>query len=307
MQMSPKVSILVPIYNVENFIEKCLRSIFEQSYANIEYVLFNDCTPDKSMLIVNKVADEYTGIKDKLLIVNNSKKGGVSNARNRLLEHASGDYILFVDSDDFCEKDMVKKLVEKAVDEDADIIICDFYGDYPDKQDVIKQRYKNQENYLHDMICGKWAVVWNKLIRKSLLTDKGIRFPHNINGGEDYCFVAIASYYAKHIGFISQPLYHHVNYNTSSIMKSASYNSLYDQVLASEYMSAFLCEKADYYKYKQDINERKLQAKNKLLLYAINQWNSTFPESNYTCFSYRCNWKQKLKYIGLMIMARLLK
>lgn len=202
---------------------------------------------------------------------------------------------------------MVKSLVKQAIKENSDIVICDFYSDYSDKQSIVKCSYRNYENYLWDIIRSRWAVVWNKLIRKSLFTEYHICFPEKINGGEDYCGIVMLSYYAKNVSFVSQCLYHHVNYNTNSIMKSPSYNSLFEQVQASEVVSSFLSKKTDGCKYQHELNQRKLYTKTTLLLYAIRQWNGTFQEANSAIVYFQCGWRQKLKYLFIYLFCRLLK
>ena len=120
-----KVSILVPIYNVENFISRCLESLFSQTYSNIEYVFVNDCTPDNSMTILSDMLQKYPSRATMVKIINNPENQGIAIVRNTLLENATGEYILFVDSDDWIEKDMVENLVERATSTDADIVGCD--------------------------------------------------------------------------------------------------------------------------------------------------------------------------------------
>lgn len=240
----------------------------------------------------------------RLLIILN---GGVSNARNELLKHSTGNYILFVDSDDFCDKEMVSLMVEKLKTEDSDIVICDFYNEYSDRRVSVRFAYKDKDSYLREMIRSQWAVVWNKLIRRDLFIKNSINFPKDINGGEDYCAIVSVSYYATVVSFVSKCLYHHVNYNMQSIMKSPSYNNMYEQVLASVVMDRFFQSKSDRTNYVRELNQRKLHSKNALLLYAIQQWNMTFREANEACFYYKCNWRQKLKYILLDLFCRIFK
>ena len=131
---------MVPIYNVENFISRCLESLFSQTYSNIEYVFVNDCTPDNSMTILSDMLQKYPSRATMVKIINNSQNHGIAIVRNTLLENATGDYILFVDSDDWIEKDMVINLVDKAASTDADIVGCDYYEDYHDNM-VIRKQY----------------------------------------------------------------------------------------------------------------------------------------------------------------------
>ena len=125
--MNILVSILVPIYNVENFIEKCSVSLFEQTYKNIEYVFVNDCSPDHSIEVLEKVAKNYPNRINSIKIINHDINKGLAGARNTAILNANGDYVLHVDSDDFIEKTTIEKLVKKAQDDCADIVVFDYY------------------------------------------------------------------------------------------------------------------------------------------------------------------------------------
>ena len=103
-----KVSILVPIYNVEKFFSRCLESLFNQTYQNIEYVFVNDCTPDNSMVVLHNFMEKYPSRAKLVRIIENTNNCGIAIVRNTLIKNATGDYVLFVDSDDWIEEDMVE-------------------------------------------------------------------------------------------------------------------------------------------------------------------------------------------------------
>lgn len=122
MNNSCKVSILVPIYGTEKYIERCTRSLFEQTYSNIEFVFVNDCTPDRSVEILKSILEKYPQQKSNTKIISHDKNRGVATARNTLLDNATGDYVMWVDSDDYIDKNAVKILIQKVVQTNADII-----------------------------------------------------------------------------------------------------------------------------------------------------------------------------------------
>lgn len=128
------ISVIIPIYNVEKFVERCILSIINQTYTKeVECIIVNDCTPDSSMKIVERLVADYKGqIRFKLL--NHERNKGIAAVRNTGLNAASGDYIIYIDSDDYCEQDMLEKMYTKAVEEDADVIVADFWDTYPDKE-----------------------------------------------------------------------------------------------------------------------------------------------------------------------------
>ena len=120
MRKKPLVSIIVPIYNVEDYVEKAVTCILEQDYKNIEVILIDDCSTDKSLKIV-KQFKKYENVQ----LITNHKNGGAAYARNRGLDIAKGEYIGFIDPDDFIDKNYYSSLIESAIKEDADIVICD--------------------------------------------------------------------------------------------------------------------------------------------------------------------------------------
>lgn len=129
----PKVSIIIPVYNVEKYIRQCLESVINQTYKNIEIIVINDGTKDGSM----KIVEEY--LEDKRIKIINKNNGGLSSARNKGIEEATGEYIYFLDSDDWIEKDTIEVLVKNS--KDVDIIEANFF--YFDEITKIKEKNKD--------------------------------------------------------------------------------------------------------------------------------------------------------------------
>ena len=137
--MYPLVSICVPVYGVENYIERCCRSLFEQTYSNIEYIFVNDCTPDDSIKVLEHVLSEYPVRKENVKICNHQTNKGLAGARNTAIETATGVYLMHVDSDDYLDLNAVECLVNTALSEDADVVQYDMRYVFPDKQYIIIQ------------------------------------------------------------------------------------------------------------------------------------------------------------------------
>lgn len=166
----PKVSVIVPFYNVEGYIEKCLETLVNQTLQDIEIILVNDGSKDRSVNIVKKFQSSYP---EKIVYLE-KENGGLSDARNYAIPHAKGEYIAFLDSDDYVEKDMYQKMYELAVKENSDMVECDFYWEYPDKtKKDIGEIYHGS----NEMIEKIRVVAWNKLIKKEILEDTKIQFP----------------------------------------------------------------------------------------------------------------------------------
>ncbi|EOU1115907.1 glycosyltransferase [Clostridium perfringens] len=183
--MLPKVSIIVPIYKVERYINKCLDSIINQSYKNIEIILVDDGSPDNC----GKISDNYAK-KDSRIKSLHKENGGLSDARNYGMKYATGDYILFVDSDDWLKRNFVETLVNIAIKSKADIVQSGFYYTYEDHLLYDDRYYSENMNYieLNTQELMKELVInervknfaWGKLYKKSLINDipfkKGVLF-----------------------------------------------------------------------------------------------------------------------------------
>lgn len=185
-----KVSILVPIYNVEKYIAECANSLFSQSYSDIEYVFVNDFTPDNSIEVLNSILVNFPNRINSVKIISHDKNKGLAVARNTGVEHAQGDYIFHVDSDDYIEIDAIEKMVNKAEETGADIIDAAFEsvdnnGNCLHLYDVFKG---NKETYIK-LLISKMASpppnIFPRLIRKCLYEKYSISAIPGINYAED--------------------------------------------------------------------------------------------------------------------------
>lgn len=284
MEQSIKVSILVPFYKVEKYVGRCVESLFTQTYANIEYVFVNDCTPDKSMEVINEYIQKY-GVQDKCKMIVHEKNLGISASRNDCLDNMTGDYFLFIDSDDYIDKDMVELLVEAALKENADISGCGYVEEYPDRSVEFPQRYTNDHDEMLRAITVLTikGVMWKLLIRSSIVKDNGVRFMPEKNMVDDYLFCCQVFYYARRFAGVDKCLYHYVQYNPNNYSHRAVYN-VNHQAEAIREAERFYREKGVYEKVKRELKIRKFVSKLPLLLDKncrdVKMWRSIFPESN---------------------------
>ena len=168
--MKYDVSVLVPVYNVSKFIERCLHTLFSQTYDNIQYIFVNDCTPDQSIEIIQKVLNKYPQRKEHVKIINHDKNRGLAAARNTGIENAGGEYVLHIDSDDYIELDMVELMFGKAKEEDADIVVCDFNIKWKKTQKIASQHFTDKDQYLRDILNTKAMTrAVKKLLKKRYL------------------------------------------------------------------------------------------------------------------------------------------
>ncbi len=213
--MRVKISIIIPVYNVEQYLRKCLDSCINQTFKNIEIIVVNDCSPDNSDVIMREYEQKYQGLVKCIYLEKNIKQGG---ARNRGLEVAQGEYIMFVDSDDWIEDDMCEQLYKSASNNNADLVICDWYKVFESRTEIYHTLGKNDESaddIKNDEMLSKIfsqfmnATSWCKLYKKSLIEKLGYKFPEDIFF-EDSAVVWIWILTADKINYVKKPLYNYL-------------------------------------------------------------------------------------------------
>ena len=216
-QKNPLVSVIIPVYGVEKYIEKCARSVFEQTYQNLEIIFVDDCSPDKSVQILKKILEEYSQVEDKIQILSYNENRGLAGARKFGLEHAHGKYVLQIDSDDYIETTMVEVMVAIAEKEMSEIVICDYKYIKFDKID-----FRHISPSQDPQICMKQVLegsvpgfVANKLILLDLYVKNGITPTIGLNMREDISVMYKLMFYSKRISHVSECLYNYIYRNDS--------------------------------------------------------------------------------------------
>lgn len=209
----PKISVIVPVYNAEKWIRKCLDSILSQTFSDFELIVVDDGSPDRS----GAICDEYAS-KDKRIKVIHKTNGGVSSARQCGLDNAKGEYIIHCDPDDWVEKNWLECLYKAAVKENADISICDFWIFYTNSTKIIKTNPSlNAEKLFEQIVYNGWGSLWNKLIKRSLVEKVSAKFPKGVDIGEDmfFCFQTLCG--EPKIAYVNSALYCYNKQNDNSI------------------------------------------------------------------------------------------
>lgn len=239
----PKVSIIVPVYNVEKYIEKCLVSLVNQTLQEIEILIVNDGTKDNSMSIVKKFAVKYP---NKIIILE-KQNGGLSDARNYAIPYAKGEYIAFLDSDDYVEEDTYEQMYKIAKKENSDMVECDFYWEYKTKtKNDIGVIYNNKK----EMIEKVRVVAWNKLIKKDILDKNKIIFPVGYRY-EDVEFTYKLIPYLDKVSFLKKPCIHYIQREGSiSNVQNERTKEIYSVL---EHVIDFYREKGIYEQYKEEL------------------------------------------------------
>lgn len=224
------ISVIVPIYNREKFLDKCIESIVNQSYRNLEIILVNDGSTDNSLDICKKWADNDNRIK-----IIDKKNGGVSSARNAGLDLATGEYIGFVDGDDFIEEDMYSSLMS-YIDSDVDIV-CGRLIYYKNFCEVEGTHFKSDSKlYTSDEILNcffktqnsEWVSLCNKVFKRNIF--EGIQFPDG-RVFEDYAISPLLYYRSNKIYYLNKKVYYYIIHEADSIFHNHSIKRYYDCVM----------------------------------------------------------------------------
>lgn len=227
---TPIVSVLIPVYNVEEYLEKCIKSVMAQTLNNIEIICVNDGSTDGSL----KILEKYKAL-DKRIKVVNKENGGLPSARNAGLEIARGKYIGFVDSDDYIEPQMYEVLVENARKNHSDVVICgaNIFPENPRADqwlyDTLSPWYRHYEEFDSDILfkmIDTTPFLWRTIISKRLIDSHNFRLDENIVLGEDKAFQCMVYPYAKGITVIPDKLYNYYWCRPGSLMAEGVYNNI---------------------------------------------------------------------------------
>lgn len=225
------VSIIIPVYNAEEYLGYCLNSVVSQTYRQIEVILVNDGSTDNSLTICKN----YAEIDNRVSVIT-IENGGVSNARNVGLDAARGEYVQFVDSDDIIRRDMVEDFVRFMEGYRMDLVICGFEmitlgQDIRDRQTISfasnimgTECVLTREMFFQRMAFILWRTTtlecsWNKIFRRSIIEDKHIRFPQNISLGEDFCFNMDYFRYINGVVFTNEKYYYYMQSNQGALTR----------------------------------------------------------------------------------------
>lgn len=260
-----KISILVPVYNAQRYIERCARRLFEQTYDDLEYVFVNDCSPDKSIEILKTTLNEYPHREKQVRIINHHKNRGVAASRSTLLANATGDYILWIDADDFIENETIELLVTKAKTTNADLIY--FGAAWYNRSKGIKKIPKSNVNNSHDFITCVLSgsippVLWSNFMKRDIFEKHNINFIEGLDMGEDFLALIKFAYYSKTITNSEKILYYQDISDRNSLTRPSN------ETKAEKYLNITLKNLDDiefFFRGKLDISE--YLKKNRLNIY----------------------------------------
>ena len=274
MKEQPQVSIIVPVYNVENYIERCLNSLVNQTFKDIEIITINDGSTDKSLELINKYVKE-----DIRVSVIDLGDEGVSYCRNLGIEKANGKYIMFVDSDDWIDFSMVEVMYKKAEENKLDLVMCSYIREFKDhskekifnlpeeiiyKEDKVKNELLRKlvgpvkEELSNPEMLDALGTVWGKLYRADIFKENKINFVDlkEIGSAEDTLFNIFTFNYLKKVMFLNKPMYHYWRDNPKSV--TSQYNSKLKEQrkVFFKYISDFIKENNFEQVFEEALNNR---------------------------------------------------
>lgn len=243
-----KISVVVPIYNAEAYLEKCLNSILAQTYENLEIILVNDGSKDKSLELMEKYKNQ-----DARIIIINKENGGVSSARNRGIEAATGKYIIFIDADDYIENNMFEVLEEDLFKNNVDMSMCgyrnvDSNGNILYESKPMEEKYFDAKTFRHNLFKGDYYrdLICNKLFRLEIIKENNIRFREDIHLNENVLFLLDFSKFAYRYSFGNEMLYNflynvngatHARFNLKKVSVLSSYIRLLNYDLEADILN----------------------------------------------------------------------
>ena len=276
--MVPRISVIVPVYKVEDRIRRCVDSIINQTLREIEIILVDDGSPDRSGII----CDEYADGDDRVKVIH-KEDGGVSSARNAGLRAAKGEYIGFVDSDDYVQHNMFEVMYNIGVKEKVDVVNCGvFFENSSGLEKGTTQFEKNKvlthsdlmeclqhlENRLEDVYY-----CWRNIYRRKVIEDIAITFDESVKYGEDTNFNLLVYSHANSFYAVDQPLYHHVE-NPSGIMLTIYKERYLDLLSMTHYKRLAICDSSGL-DHKQNLRGLSTEAIERFLLMLLfNAWKS---------------------------------
>lgn len=289
---TPKVSIAVAVYKAADYIEKCVRSLFEQTLDDLEFIFVDDASPDESVAIIERTLQDYPNRQGQVKILHHEHNMDLPQTRWDGLDAATGEYFIYVDSDDWVETNYAELLYNKAKETEADIVVCDFYIDksneskvfysLPDDEGDVGERLR--DNTLNRQ-C--FPTLWIRLFRRRLFYENEIVWP-KYGMSEDVTIILQATYYAKKLAYLNVPLYHYWrNENSYSQLKDemSIYKRFYSAKGNIDILNKFMRQKGISAKYASGIIFGEIEVRNYLipLLNKPKYWwkhISTYPEIN---------------------------
>lgn len=281
----PAISVIIPVYGVEKYIERCARSLFEQTMEDLEYIFVDDCTPDASMDILEWVLDDYPARRGQVKVLHNEVNRGLPYTRRRGVEASTGDYVIHCDSDDYAERDMYEKLYAKANEGSLDMVVCRTRLVFPDRTEPAPD-----DLYCEDPLGALirqdiFHHVFDKLVSRRAY-ERGIVYPR-CNMNEDSAIIIQLACNCDSFGFVDEMLYNYVLRDGSLVVSEHTMDKV-DQIRENfDLAFSSLEAKGLSGRYKKDIVVLKCWLKSSCQKFPRGYYLGLYPEVNLAFLSDR--------------------
>lgn len=254
--MKPIVTIGIPVYKVADYIERCACSLFSQTYENIEYVFVDDHTPDDSIVILQRVLEKYPKRKNQVRIVLHDNNKGIAEVRNTIIQNCGGEFLLFVDSDDWIDEETVENVIAAQNEGDYDIVAFDTLAHYPNKiKEMLLPNYNSPEEMLKMILFRGSHAVWGKLFRTALFKENDISCAPGINYGEDIQILAKVTFCANKVINLRKCHYHYNCQNANSYVSNPSEKAYIQTIQSYNIVKTFFVAKGENYNFYANLAE----------------------------------------------------
>ncbi|MBD5291693.1 MAG: glycosyltransferase [Bacteroides sp.] len=316
------ISVIVPVYGVERYIERCVRSLFSQTMTEgVEFIFVNDCTKDRSIDLLTALISEYPQLSSQVKIIHHLRNRGLAVARQTGFDAARGEYILHLDSDDYFEHDMLEVMYEAALVNNSDVVVSDFFWSWEKKDKYQVCPLYDRKVAIINSIIAPWRYenktigpyVWNKLTKRSIYKKHNITSIEGINYGEDFIVTIQILYHAAVITKLNRAFMHYNQQNLGSYSHNKSASNTHQRLMATDTIANFLSQKTSV--YKEELDERIFREK--LIAIAncgtdnLHEYISMYPWLDYEKHKYLVPsyWRLPYKFalqgkIGMFIFLR---
>lgn len=283
--MNPTISVILNVYNGEKYIDQCVESVLAQTFRDFELLIIDDGSTDGTAARVERLATAHPSV----LRVIHTENRGLSGSRRFALRETRGEYMISLDCDDHIEPTFLEKLYNAITSEQADLAICEYVEEREDGSHPIAVTERNNlADYTRDLIHGRtWCVVWNKLIKTSIVREHGIDFDEHLRYWEDVPFSICYSLYCKKIAWVHEPLYHYIKTNASSLTATEGINVSFNvaRVESVKAIDEHLAKTGKQADFDKDILWLKYWIKDAFIRHEMNRerirlWRESFAEVN---------------------------
>ena len=283
----PKVSVIVPVYGVEKYIERCIRSLFDQTLDDIEYIFVDDCTPDKSVKIIERIIEEYrlrfAERNSEARILTMPSNGGQAAVRRQGIIEAKGNFIIHCDGDDWVDTDLYEKMYIEAVSTGSDIVMCGSIHEYAGHSDKheLEQVADNGRDVARNWYRKCLGMhCWNKMVRRSLYADNDILPWLGLNMWEDNGLMTRLFYHANKLSVVRDSYYHYNRTNLGAMTNGYGQKAVKQMIGIAEHLTEFFESKPDAEDFRKTVMAFQFLAKINLITDSfsrIREYYTLFP------------------------------